>query len=1051
MNDDVCYKVIIFVMAATYICMPSRGSWSAECGRPSSAFEPYDDGVTLDEEYHGSDSLIREYARSQSRLSAQAGGAQVYHVDAVSSGGDGSSWQRAFRTLHEALSIAVYDSEIRVAQGVYKPGPGIYRSLTFRLKNGVAIKGGYAGRNAVNPNARDTEAFPSILSGDLLGNDGPGFANNQDNCYHVVTGSGTNQTAALDGFTVTGGNANGAFPGNCGGGMLNLGGQPTVSNCIFTENWANYGGGMRNRSGCAATVSHCVFVRNQAEYGAGMHNQDSSPAISHCHFRENSTLEDGLGGGMENKDNSDPAVSHCTFTGNSASWGGGMYNTGSSPTVSDCTFTSNSAAPENSGGGMDNRESSPTVSGCTFTGNSAGWGGGMANRENSRPIVSHSTFRENSAADESGGGIYNLRSNSTVSDCVLTGNTASYGGGLACDECSPAVTGCMFMANSATAYGGGLHNQDQGSPVIVNCVFSGNSAEKKGGGMQNHDSDPVLTNCTFAGNWAGEDGGGVRTYKITYGSPKLANCIFWGNSDNGGRDESAQLCGGTPIVNYCCVEGLSGALGGMGNIGSDPLFVDVDGPDDTAGTEDDDLTLVADSPCIDAGDNLAVPADIVSDAQGMTRFLDDPGTADTGNGTPPIVDMGAFEFQDKSRSVVDAGTLYVDQSASGDQRGASWEHAFHGLQAALAVAPPESEIRVAQGVYKPDENPDDPLGTGDRWATFQLKNGVTIKGGYAGASAPDPDARDVKRYETVLSGDLNGDDGPEFVNSGENSYHVVTASETDATAVLDGVVITGGNANGLEEDSVGAGIYNSDGSTTLIDCTFRANRAMSEGGGMHNQGDVTLHGCTFRGNTAMFGGGMFSQESAPKLVNCTYSGNEAMIEGAGIYDDSGNPELVNCVFCANTTNGKGGGMLSAGTTSPFLINCTFYANSADFGGGAVWASSYATLVNCIVWDDSSTGEGQVFGDDVAVMYSDIQGSEWAGAHNIHLDPLFVDPDGLDDVLGTEDDNLRLQSGSPCIDAGRNAWIPAGINTDLDRKPRISNGLVDLGAYEFNGP
>jgi hypothetical protein len=220
---------------------------------------------------------------------------------------------------------------------------------------------------------------------------------------------------------------------------------------------------------------------------------------------------------------------------------------------------------------------------------------------------------------------------------------------------------------------------------------------------------------------------------------------------------------------------------------------------------------------------------------------------------------------------------------------------------------------------------------------------------------------------------------------------------------------------------------------------------------MYNQGNVTLRGCAFRGNEAMFGGGLCNQNSGPRLINCTYSGNTALVDGAGVYDDSGNPELVNCVFCANTTSGRGGGMLSTGTTSPFLVNCTFHGNAADFGGGAVWASSYMTLVNCIVWSDSGAAEGQVIGEQVAVMYSDIQGSEWAGGHNIHLDPLFTDPDGPDGVLGTKDDNLRLQSTSPCIDAGRNAWIPHDITTDLDGQPRIVNDLVDLGAYEARSP
>jgi len=85
-------------------------------------------------------------------------------------------------------------------------------------------------------------------------------------------------------------------------------------------------------------------------------------------------------------------------------------------------------------------------------------------------------------------------------------------------------------------------------------------------------------------------------------------------------------------------------LGGVGNIGGDPLFKDADGPDDIPGTEDDNLRLSYGSPCIAAGDNTAVPAGVTRDVEGALRFVDDLVMADTGNGTPPIVDMGAYEY-----------------------------------------------------------------------------------------------------------------------------------------------------------------------------------------------------------------------------------------------------------------------------------------------------------------------------------------------------------------------------------------------------------------------
>ena len=110
-------------------------------------------------------------------------------------------------------------------------------------------------------------------------------------------------------------------------------------------------------------------------------------------------------------------------------------------------------------------------------------------------------------------------------------------------------------------------------------------------------------------------------------------------------------------------------------------------------------------------------------------------------------------------------------------------------------------------------------------ATFQLKNGVVIMGGYAGFGEPDPDARDIELYKTILSGDI----GIPCDNS-DNSYHVVTGSGTDETAVLDGFTITAGNANGHD----GGGMFNLDGSPTVMNCIFTDNSTESRGGGMHN-------------------------------------------------------------------------------------------------------------------------------------------------------------------------------------------------------------------------
>ncbi|MHC4440489.1 MAG: alpha-L-fucosidase [Planctomycetota bacterium] len=135
-----------------------------------------------------------------------------------------------------------------------------------------------------------------------------------------------------------------------------------------------------------------------------------------------------------------------------------------------------------------------------------------------------------------------------------------------------------------------------------------------------------------------------------------------------------------------------------------------------------------------------------------------------------------------SRSLEQLGrTLYVDGDALGDNDGSSWPDAYNCLQGALAAAQYGDQIRVAQGVYQPDRRfvvgrRAQIMATGDRTDTFQLINDVTLIGGFAGIEGADPNERNLQVFETILSGDLNGDDGPDFTSNSENSYHVVTGS-----------------------------------------------------------------------------------------------------------------------------------------------------------------------------------------------------------------------------------------------------------------------------------
>jgi len=218
------------------------------------------------------------------------------------------------------------------------------------------------------------------------------------------------------------------------------------------------------------------------------------------------------------------------------------------------------------------------------------------------------------------------------------------------------LVNCSFLGTSAFTSGGALFNFTS-RPSLTNCVFSANTGTMGGAILNRDGSDARITNCTFNRNLATLGG---ALYNNINSSPALTNCILWGNVDDAGVTAESQMRTetGAPTVNYSCFQGGWTGSGGVGNISSDPLFVNDAGPDGQGGTGDEDLHISDGSHCIDAGDNTAVPPDTVDlnanqdtleptpvDRDGNARFVDDPAAPNIGNGTSPMVDMGAYEKQ----------------------------------------------------------------------------------------------------------------------------------------------------------------------------------------------------------------------------------------------------------------------------------------------------------------------------------------------------------------------------------------------------------------------
>jgi hypothetical protein len=518
-----------------------------------------------------------------------------------------------YATIQAALDAANAGDEIVVQPGTYVESIDLLgKAVTLRAVN-LAV-------DLDDPLDPD-EA--SIIDGD-------------DAYYHIVTCvNGEGLDTIIDGFAIVDGMANGSGSDGQGGGLYIHAASPTVTRCYFTGNWAVTGGAIFTQDS-NAEITDCIIKSNEASTGAGTANRGGAPTISDCEFTGN--LAWFSGGGLDNV-NSSPFVTGCTFSGNIC--GGGLA--------------------EGRGGGMYNGSNSPVIMGCTFSSNVAigfqdytGLGGGMCNYDTSQAAIIDCAFVKNSGYQ--GGGMYNWSASPQVTDCTFVRNLAEpylydTGAGVHNDGSSPIVTNCTFLGNGfemANA-AGGMFNENGSDPVLSNCLFAGNQG-LEAGGVGNYSSAATIINSTFSGNRAGN----IFAAGALWGSATVANSIFWGNTVDIQKE-----VGDVATVTYSNVQG---GFTGTGNINIDPFFVRAPDPGSDAvwGTDDDDygdLHLQDGSPCIDAADCTALPADVHDldddgdtdepipyDLDGNPRIADDPDTDDTGVGFP-CVDMGAFEFQ----------------------------------------------------------------------------------------------------------------------------------------------------------------------------------------------------------------------------------------------------------------------------------------------------------------------------------------------------------------------------------------------------------------------
>ncbi len=526
-------------------------------------------------------------------------------------------WDNAYIDLQDALdeAAALADQgspyeigvEIWVASGTYKPDRGTGdRFMSFSLHKNVAIYGGFAGWETYR-DQRDFVNNETILSGDLNDDDDPSgdYLGGASNCCTARDTPGCDDPVCEA--------------------IICPEGTPREPVCC-TRKW-DFACVRKAAQSCCNLCSTRSDCDNTLNVVTAL-NTDSTAIIDGLTITSGraDVFPQSLGGGMHIEDGG-ATLRNCVFRSNVAISATAVYASDSNVIVQHSTITRNSQFPGKSAATFISQFSgSITVEDSVFSHNdSSGLSIGV-----DQGTVRRTTFLENKGV----GAIVAFLTRATFDECrfIRNVNTFSISSGGINNRGFVTIRNSEFIGNVSGIAGAAMDNN--GIAVLYNCLFLGNRSNsgifKNGFG-----GSAYLEHCTFVNN----ERGGVD---VRAGFVELKHCILWNNRIPGliaGETSlAAQLhvdaLDGAARVSYTALQnydGPNGTFPGLGNTGADPMFVDMDGPDDIPGNEDDDLRLRPDSPLIDAGDPNASLA-IDRDLDGHTRLLCDR------------VDMGPYEF-----------------------------------------------------------------------------------------------------------------------------------------------------------------------------------------------------------------------------------------------------------------------------------------------------------------------------------------------------------------------------------------------------------------------
>jgi CSLREA domain-containing protein len=698
-----------------------------------------------------------------------------------------------------------------------------------------------------------------------------------------------------------------------------------------------------------------------------------------------------------------------------------------------------------------------TISDCLISDNTAQFQGGAIAVIAGNLTVSNCTFSGNGTSDPNdgiGGAIFYETSGAlTITNSTFSGNSCATQGAAIFNYGTLTVSNSTFSGNSAGTLGGGVYNND-GTLTLTNCTLSGNSASTGGGiyseGSNDGTANVTVSSCTFSNNSA-SNGGGIYNTGTSGGNAfvTLKNTILFSTNSTPGAN-LVNVGDGTLIISdgyNLSSDSGGGFLTAAGDqINTDPKL----GPLQNNNGPTQTMALLHGSPAWDKGKNFGV----TTDALGLPRPFDVPTLANASGGDGS--DIGAVEMQVSPSFVVTTTDDHNDGVCDGSD--CTLREAINAANAAAGA----DVITFKSGV------------TGiitlqSGLGPLTVTDSVTITG--PGARSLAVSGGSAIRVFTFSSG-TNSVSGLNIINgrivgasdteaAGGGVYNAVNQTLSFSDCEFSGNFVQGGDSSLLNNTGsygLGGAIENV-GTLTLDRCTFSNNGAK---GGIGGQGSGAVNGNPFAGAGGGGYGGAINNEIAGHLTinNCTFSGNSALggkggISGAGQFGGNGGGGVAG-VFDEGTTTVTGStfsnnsGVGGAGGTGNFRTN-----NGGPGAGVGGLSTNNTTVTSTIIAGNFGTGSVN--------SNRDIEGSVTSGGYNLigsagsssffgaTGDQSGTDAAPVNAVLGS------LQNNGGLTDTMALLTNSPAINTShvnvapaRDQRNYVRSGTPDKGAFEFGG-